>query len=114
MNDSSPRKIEIKTATCRASFTQIYPQLDYVRVEGWITSPSRDEGFEFSAKIAKAIGREHLGGFCLEDNNPVNFPFSFDEEKAYLPKFGRFESREETVNRIERALRRVRLEQEAR
>jgi hypothetical protein len=106
--------IKIATATCRASFNQIYPQLNYVRVEGWITAPSRDEGFAFSAKIAKALGRDWLGGFCLDDNGPVSFPFSFDEKKAYLPKFGRFESREETVSRIERTLKRVRLEQEVR
>jgi hypothetical protein len=99
--------IKIETASCKASFTSIEPILGDIRVQGWISAPSRAEGFAFSGYLAEKMGRKFIGGFCLEDQGPVHFPFSFDVRPEWISKFSRYEYIKELHARVTKMIRRA-------
>lgn len=106
--------IKIKNNHCEARVSSVEPICGSVRVQGWISAPSRDEGFTFCGLVAealrKAAGRsepQYLGGFCFDEKGPVHFPFSFDVEPGWNDKWLRGETKEELVERINRTMRKV-------
>lgn len=107
--------IKISNNHCTADFRSIEPCCGAIRVEGWISAPSRDEGFDFCHFLRDAINKaadrrltDCLGAFCLEDRPDVFFPFSFDVQPSWHDKYIRTETLEETIARIQSVLRKVR------
>ena len=103
------KNLTIKGTKCEARFSTIDFCCGSVRVEGWISAPSKDEGFSFCGQVAKAMGREYIGGFCMDDEGPVSFPFSYDVDPQFLffRKHLRRETLEEAKERVIKTIRKA-------
>jgi hypothetical protein len=99
--------LKAKADNCQVSFTQIEHCCGSIRVTGWISAPSRDEGFAFCGKLAQKLNRPYLGGFCLEDNSPVNFPFQYDEEFVFDLRRCTKETKDDALARVQAQVRKM-------
>lgn len=108
------KTLKLKNNHCVATFSSIGPVCGYIRVEGWISAPDRNEGFDFSSLVAIALHSVDsrfdfncIGGFCMEEQGPVSFPFSFDVSPSWHHKYIRPETLDELTERITKSIRKV-------
>jgi hypothetical protein len=96
-------------ATATAHFTEAYPQLGHVRVQGWLEAPSKSAAFKVSGEIAERLGIRCLGCYVgTEESEPANAPFSFDVHRGYVSPSYRQEEGAEALARVMKMLRSAR------